>query len=293
MKRLASARTSERGAPPLDAVIRVMREASGRDLSCFDEAFLAKSLQRRLADTALETWPAYVDHLARDDAEAEALCQSLNIGYSEFFRDPLAFALLEQVVLPALAQEKEKSGRSALRVWSAGCAAGQEAWSMAILLEELSTGRERPVAFRIFATDSAAASLAEARAGVYGAAAVQQLRLKHLRKYFSVSADAYRIAAALKTRVDFSAYDLLAEGSSSPAAGIYGDFDLILCCNLLFYYRPEARQRILDKICRALRPGGYCVTGATEREIVARQAGLHAVAPPAAVFQKRSRSSGE
>ncbi len=71
-----------------------------------------------------------------------------------------------------------------------------------------------------------------------------------------------------------------------PVAAIYGDFDLVLCCNLLFYYRPEVRQRILDKIVRALRPGGYCVTGAAEREIVARQTGLHAVAPPAAIFQK-------
>lgn len=270
--------------PPLAQIIALMREAHGRDLALFDEAFLAKSLQRRRDRTTFANWPAYVDCLAHDQAEAGALCQSLSIGYSEFFRDPLAFALLEQVILPGLLQQ---SGQAGLRVWSAGCAAGQEAWSIAILLEEQNAEREHPVPFRIFATDSVEASLTEAGEGVYDAASVQQLRLKHLRQYFTVTGDAYRISPALKTRVDFSVFDLLAEGTTSPVAAIYGDFDLVFCCNLLFYYRPEVRQRILDKIVRALRPGGYCVTGAAEREIVARQTGLHAVVPPAAVFQKR------
>jgi len=273
--------------PPLAQIIEVMRGTHDRDLSLFDEDFLAKSLRRRLDSTRLAGWPAYLDRLAENGAEAQALCASLNIGYSEFLRDPLAFAVLEQVVLPGLVRQEPQSGQAALRVWSAGCAAGQEAWSIAILLEDCSAAHENPVAFRIFATDSAAAALTEAREGVYDFASVQQLRLKHLRKYFTVTGDTYRIAAALKARVDFSAYDLLATGSSSPPAAIYGDFDLIFCCNLLLYYRPEVRQRILDKLCHALRPGGYLVTGEAEREIVARQTGLCGVAPPAAVFQKR------
>jgi len=276
--------------PPLAQIITVMQDAHGRDLSLFDETFLTKSLLRLLEATTLANWPAYADGLMQDYAEAEALYQSLHIDYSEFFRDPLVFALLEQVILPRLAQQ---SGQAGLRVWSAGCAAGQEAWSIAILLEEQNAEREQPVPFRIFATDSVEAVLAEAREGIYDAAPMQQLRLKHLGKYFTVTGDRYRISPALKSRVDFSVFDLLAEGTTSPVAAIYGDFDLVFCCNLLFYYRPAVRQRILDRIVRALRPGGYCVTGAAEREIVARQPGLKAVAPPAAVFQKRSTSRGE
>ncbi len=270
--------------PPLAQIIALMREAHGRDLAPFDEAFLAKSLQCRLDGAGLAGWPAYLDRLAQDGAAAEALFASLSIGYSEFFREPLAFAWLEQVILPALIQQ---SGQAGLRVWSAGCAAGQEAWSIAILLDEQNAERGQPVPFRIFATDKIETVLAEAREGVYDAASVQQLRLKHLRRYFTVTGEAYRIVPALKAFVDFSVFDLLAEGTTSPVAAIYGDFDLVFCCNLLFYYRPEVRQRILDKIVRALRPGGYCVTGAAEREIVAQQTGLYAVAPPAAVFQKR------
>lgn len=270
--------------PPLAQIIALMREAHGCDLALFDQAFLAKSLQRRLDGAGLAGWPAYLDRLAQDAAQAQALLASLNIGYSEFFREPLAFALLEQVILPGLMQQ---SGQAGLRVWSAGCAAGQEAWSIAILLDEQNAERGQPNLSRIFATDRDETVLAEAREGVYDAASVQQLRLKHLRRYFTVTGDAYRISPALKACVDFSVFDLLAEGTTSPVAAIYGDFDLVFCCNLLFYYRPEVRQRILDKIVRALRPGGYCVTGAAEREIVARQTGLYAVALPAAVFQKR------
>ncbi len=286
--RPAFAKHAPAGQPPLGDVIALLREAHGRDLALFDEAFLAKSLQRRMDGAGLADWPAYLDRLAQDGAEAQALFASLNIGYSEFFRDPLAFAMLEQVLLPGLLQQKQQSGQAGLRVWSAGCAAGQEAWSIAILLDEQNTEHGQPLPFRIFATDSAETALAEAREGVYDAASVQQLRLKHLRRYFTVTGDAYRLSPALKAHVDFSVFDLLAEGSNSPVAAIYGDFDLVFCCNLLFYYRPEVRQRILDRLVRALRPGGYCVTGEAEREIVARQTGLHAVAPPAAVFQKRT-----
>lgn len=271
--------------PPLAQIIVLMREAHGFDLALYEEAFLAKSLQRRLEGAGLAGWSAYLERLAQDGAEAQALFASLNIGYSEFFRDPLAFALLEQVILPALLQQ---SGPAGLRVWSAGCAAGQEAGSIAILLDEQNAGSGQPLPFRIFSTDRDAALLAAARKGIYDAASVQQLRLQQLRRYFTVTGDAYSLSPALKAHIDFSVFDLLAEGTTSPVAAIYGDFDLVLCCNLLFYYRPEVRQRILDKMVRALRTGGYCVTGAVEREIVARQTGLHAVTPPVAVFQKRN-----
>jgi chemotaxis protein methyltransferase CheR len=224
--------------------------------------------------------------LSEDRAEAEAFSRSLNITYSEFFRNPLAFALLEQLILPRLLGEVGKSGRSEVRVWSAGCAAGQEAWSVAILLEELAAARERPVTIRIFATDVSETALALARKGVYDPAAVQNIRLKHLRDYFSAQGEAYVVTPRLRARVDFSAYDLLDARSACPPASLYGDFDLILCSNLLFYYRPDLRQHILDKVCRALSPGGYFVSGEAERDIVAKHDGFGHVAPPAAVFQK-------
>jgi chemotaxis methyl-accepting protein methylase len=271
----------------LEALIQSMEQGHGLDISAYEMTFLQKTVDRMRADAGGMTVEAYCDCLAGSRTESEAFCRSLRVGYSEFFRDPLTFALLEQQVIPTLIAEKEEADGSELRVWSAGCAAGQEAWSMAILLDALCGAGEAALAYRIFATDVSEPDLNHAREGIYTAAAAGNIRLKHLQTCFSQQSDTYAIVPRLKARVDFSIYDLLDEQTVSPAESLYGDFDLILCCNLLFYYRPEIRQRILDKVCSALAPGGYFVTGETERGIVSEHQGLYAVNPPVAVFKKR------
>lgn len=272
---------------PLEAVIQTLHKTQGLDVSPYDESFLLKSIDKRLAATGLTSVAAYRDCLADNPAEAETFWRSLRIGYSEFFRNPLAFSMLGQWVLPHLAEEKKKTGRGEIRVWSAGCAAGQEAWSVAMLLNDLAEAHDPPLAYRIFATDLSEHDLALAHAGIYNADALGNVLSRYVRDYFVRQGDSFAIVPRLRTQVDFSVYDLLDERSSSPGASIYGDFDLILCCNLLFYYRPEIRRHILNKVCRALAPGGYVVTGETERDIVAEQHGLRAVGPPAAIFQKQ------
>ena len=274
-------------APPLDRCVQVMRQAHGRDLSLFETTFLAQALQRRLTQTASTSWPAYLQRLAQDPAEGAAFWQSLSIAHSEFFRNPLTFALLEQLILPSLVATKGATDPTELRIWSAGCAAGQEAWSVAILLAELAAARDGPVPCRIFATDVSEPALALARRGDYDRAALQNVPLKHLQRYFVGQGEAYALIPALKSWVAFSTYDLLEERTACPPASLYGDFDLIFCCNLLFYYRTDVRQRILDKVWKALAPGGYLVTGEVERDFVAKHEGLRAVAPPAALFQKQ------
>ena len=269
----------------LDAVVTVMDQSHGLDVSVYNEFFLAKSLEKRRQLTACDTTAAYLKRLAEDGTEAEAFHRSLRVVYSEFFRNPLAFALLEQLILPGLVEGKARSGGE-VRIWSAGCAAGQEAWSVAILLDELAAACARPVPFRIFATDLSEGDLVLARGGVYNATAVGNVRLRHLNGCFSRQGDAYAIAARLKDRVDFSVYDLLDGGTTCPPACIYGNFDLVLCSNVLLYYRPEALQLILNKLRRSLAPGGYLITGETERQIVASVDGFRAVAPPAAVFRR-------
>ena len=268
----------------LAEIIRVMSQAHGRDISWYDESFLAQALEKRRAVTASQTAAAYLAYLAENSAEAAELCRSLHITYSEFFRDPLAFALLEHVILPRLVAEK--SGRAEIRIWSAGCAAGQEPYSVALLLDDLARAREQPIPHRIFATDQSEAELAAARQGVYAAAAVQNVRLRHLHDYFTQQGETYTISARLRDRLDFSIHDLLDLRFASPRVSIYGDFDIVFCSNLLFYYQPDIRQFILDQVYHALSPHGYLVTGAAETAIVERASGFQAVNWPAAVLQK-------
>ena len=148
----------------LDALIQGMSGACGQDLTRYDPAFLAQSLERRLAATGGGSAAAYLARLAEDRGEAAAFYRGLSISHSEFFRTPLTFALLETLVLPAIAAERTRTGRPEVRVWSAGCAGGQEPYSLAILLAELAAPH------RIFASDIAEAELAAAQQGVYGEA---------------------------------------------------------------------------------------------------------------------------
>lgn len=234
----------------------------------------------------MEPLAAYCEHLSGSPAEAEAFFCSLRVNHSEFFRNPLSFVVLEQLVFPGLVEARKKSGE--IRIWSAGCAGGQEAWSVAMLLDDLIGSK--PPAYRIFATDLDGPDISFARAGVYSAEALGNVRLRHMNKHLLRQGDSFAIAPRLRPHVDFSAYDLLDGSSSSPAVSIYGGFDLILCCNLLFYYRPEVRWRILEKVGRALVPGGYFVTGEVEGAMISGHKGFRALLPSAAVFRKTNVS---
>ena len=263
-----------------------MRERYGMDVSCYDESHLATAVGKRRQASAGETAETYLARLAADGAEAEALAGSLRVTYSDFFRNPLAFALLEQVILPALVADKAGAAQGGeVRIWSAACAAGQEVWSVAILLEDLARAQDRSIPWRIFATDLSAGELAQARAGVYSAAALGNVRLRHRDGLFCRQGESFVIAPATRARVEFAPYDLLDKSTKCPPSSIYGDFDLALCSNVLLYYRAEAQRFILEKLRRCLAPGGYLVVGESERQIVADVGGFRAVAPPASVFR--------
>jgi len=180
----------------LNEIVRVMKQVHERDISMYDESFLLKSLKRRwVANQGMEA-SEYAGCLAGSGSEAEAFYSSLNITYSEFFRNPLTFALMEQYVLPSLVRQKQIGGE--IRVWSAGCSAGQEAYSIAMLLNELDDATGNGLRFRIFATDISEAALNIARKGIYDQDAIQNITLKQLHKYFIRKDDKYVIVSELK-----------------------------------------------------------------------------------------------
>lgn len=272
--------------PDTEKIIQAMGRIHGLDISPYAESFLVKSIDKRLAATGIQTPADYGEYLSENSTEAKALFDSLNISYSEFFRNPLAFALLEQLFLPGLIEEKKRTGQSEIRIWSAGCATGQEAYSIAILIDEMTVPTGDAVTYRIFATDISEPALTLAEKGIFDASAVQNLRLKHLRKYFVCDGETYAVIPTLRKRIDFSVYNLLDERSSCPPTSIYGEFDLIVCSNLLFYYRPEIRRFILNKVFCCLSENGYLITGEAEREIVSKTDAFRAALTPDAVFQK-------
>ncbi len=264
-------------------ILNVMNNVYGKDISVYERSFLLKSVEKRLAALNGISNKQYAGVLAEDENEAYALFSSLTICYSDFFRNPLTFALLEQLILPRLIDEK--SPNSEIRIWSAGCAAGQETYSIAMVLDELIRRKEKATNFRVFGTDISENSLTKARKGVFNRLELGNVNLGRMSNYFSQRGENYTISDNLKDSIDFSFDDLLDSNSISPAASIFGDFDLICCSNLLFYYNAEIRQAILKKLYLSLSRKGYLVTGEAEREIVAKYR-FRPVYPPAAVFQK-------
>lgn len=257
-----------------------------QDLSVYDDAFLQNIINNRRRELAMVNGCEYLNYLEICPEETTVFKTRLTNSYSEFFRNPLTFSYLEQVILPQLAEKKRIRMENEIRIWSAACASGQEAYSMAILCDELIESKKADISYLIFATDIDPEVLEQAQKGHYQPAALGKVTLKRTQTYFSRKGENYHIAPRIKQYVDFSVFDLLSDQGSCPPVSIYGNFDLIFCSNLLFYYKPEYRNQMLEKIGNSLAKGGYLITGEAEREII-KGNNYREVFINSAIFQKR------
>ena len=265
-------------------ITRLLDQTPGMHSSIYDEAFLQTSIEKRLQETGCGSPEEYCGYLEQNPGEEQILRAGLHNHFSEFFRDPLTFATLERSILPELIQKKKNDKRSEIRIWSAGCAAGQEPYSLAILLEEALGTSHPELTYRIFATDVDETQLDEARLGYYPSAALGNLSLKRAETWFTRQGEGYVVKAALQRNINFSVFDLIQEERGCPPVSIFGDFDLLLCCNLLIYYQPGTRALILDRFEHCLARGGALVTGAVERGLALAHH-YREVYPQAAIFQ--------
>lgn len=265
--------------------VQFLKEKYAIDISVYDHSFAEKEIKKRMAVCSCYSVDDYLMLLDEIPDETTVLLSQLSNSYSEFFRNPLTFAHLEQLILPALIGQKLKNKENEIRIWSAACASGQEVYSIAMMCDELVETTKTNIVCRIFATDFSEDELVKAQKGEYNEANLNKVTLKRIQKYFTKRGETYTVASKLRKYINFSFFDLLNENESCPPASIYGNFDLIFCTNLLFYYRPEYRRRILDKVGNCLIPGGYVVTGESEREIV-RANNFHEIFINSAIFKK-------
>ena len=269
----------------IEEIVELLLVSYNLDIRGFDHAFVEKSIGRRLSAHKDISPGNYLALLRHNRGEVTQLIDSLHISYSEFFRNPLTFAYLEQLVLPKLKYQKRKETKSELRIWSAACASGQEAYSVVILLDELNQESAEKISFRIFATDNNAEELEKARQGIFNSSNLQKVSFRRIQNYFVQKNENYSISSYIKKQVDFSLFDLLEEQPASPAPSIYGYFDLVICSNLLFYYAPASRKRILYKIRKNMASEAFLVTGETERDILLKNNFIE-VYENSAIFQK-------
>ena len=259
-------------------------QTQGIDLSKFEDSFLKKSVLKRMDETFCKTEVIYYTYLEQNQFESELFLNSLQISYTEFFRNSLTFSVLEKIIIPSIVLKKASSNRNEIRIWSAACAGGQETYSLAMLLKEFSNGHGEKINFRIFATDQSETQIQEAQLGQYSELALNCLTMKRVNQWFTKQGETYFIKPEIKENIDFSVFDLFDDNYSSPPTSIFGDFDLIICANLLFYYKPEYQKQIIRKTTNCLSKYGYLITGETERDILIHS-GLHEVYPQTAIFQ--------
>jgi two-component system CheB/CheR fusion protein len=239
----------------LDRLFALVRAATGVDFADYKRATVRRRIERRMRSTERLRLSSYVEHARADPREVAALHADLLIGVTSFFRDTRAFAALKRTVLPALVQSG--ADQRALRIWVAGCATGQEPYSIAMCLLECLDKRTPEKAIQIFATDVREAAIAQARAGVYPESIGLEMSSERLRRFFVKHADGYQISHSVRDLCIFARHDVICD----PA---FSNLDLITCRNLLIYLGPEVQKRVLSKFRQALRPEGMLLLGGSE-----------------------------
>ena len=151
-----------------------------------------------------------------------------------------------------------------MRIWSSGCASGEEAYSVAMLIAELLESEKQTWTTHIFATDIDEAVLEVARAGIYGEDQLIETKLGIIRKYFRKREEYFEILPEIREMVLFSRDDLTSPILHAPSASIFGEFDLILCRNVLIYLNPRVQHTVCEKLSNSLKSGGYLILGEAE-----------------------------
>ncbi len=241
----------------LKKLLVILRAQTGHDFSRYKIGTVQRRIERRMSVHRLETLDGYVKLLQQSKDEVSALFHDLLISVTGFFRDPDAFLVLEsQAIAPMLAR---KQAGDAVRIWTAGCATGEEAYSIAILLAESEAALKRSLNVHIFATDIDDHAIAIARAGNYPATISADVSPERLAAFFTLlpNGAGYRVNQNIRDMLVFSEQD----PNKDPP---FSRLDLISCRNLLIYFGDELKERLIPLFHYALNRDGYLFLGTSE-----------------------------
>jgi two-component system CheB/CheR fusion protein len=258
-------------------VYRMLQEEYGIDFTHYKPSTVTRRIERRLALARSQDIDEYVRRLKSDRSELDVLYRDLLIEVTRFFRDTEAFRALEERVLPELLRREPRE--APLRVWVAGCATGEEAYSLAILLDDLMAKHgERQV--KIFATDVHRGSLEHATRAIYTEEALAGVSEERLARYFIRVGDRFQVVPELRQRIVFAQHNVIKD---APFTRV----DLVTCRNLLIYLQPAAQQKVLSLFHFALNRSGFMLLGPSET-VGPLARGFETLDKHWRVYQKRS-----
>lgn len=232
-----------------------IRVRTGHDFSNYKRPTLLRRIERRINIHNLPDLPSYVAYMHQNPEETNALLKDLLISVTNFFRDKKAFEIIETEILPIVL--KSKNTESQIRIWVAGCATGEEAYSMAILCAEKTAGVIDAPKIQIFATDIDDAAIATAREGLYNINDLADVSPERLRRFFVKEGEEFRIRREVRETIMFANHNFLKDPP-------FSHLDIITCRNVMIYLNHVAQERVAETFHFALKPGGFLFLGSSE-----------------------------
>ena len=239
----------------LESVLTVLRENTGYDLSGYRKSTIARRIQKRMILAGYDDAVKYLAQLKSAPQESPQLLRSLFIGVTEFFRDPEAFEALRTDVLPEIF--RNRGPEDCIRIWVAGCSTGEEAYSLAMLLNDLMESAGVRCGVKIFATDIDPVAVEFARKGSYTLKGQKNLSPERIARYFKPEQQRFTVSPFLRERIIMVHHNLLQDPP-------FLHMDLVVCRNLLIYFTPELQEKAVALLHQSLEPGGFLFLGPSE-----------------------------
>lgn len=245
--------------PPeaFDMILHTLKERRDFNLDIYKDKCIKRRIAIRIRKTDCSSATEYGELLMRDEAEPDRLLQVLTVHVSQFFRNPSTFHKLRDEVLPWLFSLCEREGRERLKLWSVGCAGGEEPYSVALILQESFADLISRREVAILGTDIDAEVLAAAREGAYREERLQEVPAEVRARWFAPREGKFHLAREIMDMVTFSQSDL-------SHTDTFPESDLILCRNVLIYLERSHQEKVLNGFADALRGGGMLVLGKAE-----------------------------
>ena len=236
------------------AIIERLRNLRQFDLGQYKDRCVRRRIAKRLRACKVADIATYLKRLDIDRNELDTLLATISIHVSQFFRNPDTFRIIEQKILPSLCRQARTAGCNKLTLWSAGCATGEEPYSLALMVDDLSAD---DLEVRVLATDMSEPVLETARTGIFDISRMKEVPSAVRDKYFRMQGHRYRLIEPVRNLVAFRQHNLMND-RGYPAA------ELILCRNVLIYFSRSEQEKILLRFAAALPPDGVLILGRSE-----------------------------
>lgn len=263
----------------LEYLLEKIYRERGFDFREYREATVVRRVGRRMRARGAGSYADYARILDANPGEYEKLFNDLTINVTSFFRDEAAFKALEEMALPELTG----TGTKNIHIWSAGCATGEELYSIAMLLMEIPGPQISAGAVNILGTDIDAKALQRAREAVFGPKEVEGIRPAWLHRYFVPESSGFRLQETIRQLVTFKIHNLVSDPPPYP------DLDLVVCRNVLIYFTPALQTRVLKSFHAGLKDGGFLLLGKAEEPVGETKGLFYCVDKKAKLYRKTQK----